>query len=59
VARMARFGLAEAAAMSSLVPARVLGLADRGRLAPGFRADLAVLTRNFTPIRTLAGGRDL
>jgi N-acetylglucosamine-6-phosphate deacetylase len=59
VARMARFGLAEAAAMSSLVPARVLGLADRGRLAPGFRADLAVLTRNFTPIRTIAGGRDL
>jgi N-acetylglucosamine-6-phosphate deacetylase len=59
VARMARFGLAEAAAMSSLVPARVLGLADRGRLAPGFRADLAVLTHDFTPIRTLAGGRDL
>jgi N-acetylglucosamine-6-phosphate deacetylase len=59
VSRMARFGLVEAAAMSSLVPARVLGLGDRGRLAPGFRADLAVLTQDFTPIRTLAAGRDL
>jgi N-acetylglucosamine-6-phosphate deacetylase len=59
LARMERFGLVEAAAMSSLVPARVLGLGDRGRLAPGFRADLAVLARDFTPIRTLAGGREL
>jgi N-acetylglucosamine-6-phosphate deacetylase len=59
VARMARFGLAEAAAMSSLVPARVLGLDDRGRLAPGYRADVAVLTRELEPVRTLASGKDL
>jgi N-acetylglucosamine-6-phosphate deacetylase len=59
VRHMARFGLAEAAMMASLVPARVLGLADRGRLAPGFRADLAVLSRDLRPIRTLAGGVDL
>ncbi len=59
VARMARFGLAEAAAMASLVPARVLGLSDRGRLAPGYRADLAVLTPDFKPLRTLAAGEDL
>ena len=39
----AGFGLAEAATMASLVPAQVLGLGDRGRLAPGYRADLAVL----------------
>ena len=44
--------------MASLVPARVLGLADRGRLAPGYRADLAVLSRELTPIRTFAGGED-
>jgi N-acetylglucosamine-6-phosphate deacetylase len=56
VARMARFGLAEAATMASLVPARVLGLADRGRLAPGFRADFAVLAPDFTPLQTVAGG---
>jgi N-acetylglucosamine-6-phosphate deacetylase len=56
---MARFGLAEAAAMASLVPAQVLGLSDRGRLAPGYRADVAGLDRDLTPIRTLVGGEDL
>jgi N-acetylglucosamine-6-phosphate deacetylase len=56
VARMARFGLAEAAAMASLVPARLLGLADRGRIAPGHRADLAVLDPDFRPRQTLVGG---
>jgi N-acetylglucosamine-6-phosphate deacetylase len=59
VRRMARFGLAETAMMASLVPARVLGLADRGRLAPGFRADLAVLSRDLEPLRTLAAGKDI
>ena len=59
VRRMARFGLAETAMMASLVPARVLGLEDRGRLAPGFRADLAVLSRELEPQRTLAAGKDL
>ena len=59
VERMARFGLAEAATMASLVPAIVLGLADRGRLAPGYRADIAVLAPDFTPLRTLLGGEDL
>ncbi|MDQ3890322.1 MAG: amidohydrolase family protein [Actinomycetota bacterium] len=56
VARMARFGLAEAATMASLVPARVLGLSDRGRLAPGFRADLAVLDAAFNPLETVVAG---
>jgi N-acetylglucosamine-6-phosphate deacetylase len=59
VKRMARFGLAEAAMMASLVPAQVLGLADRGRLAPGYRADLAVLAPDFTPLGTLVAGEDL
>jgi N-acetylglucosamine-6-phosphate deacetylase len=59
VGRMAaRFGLAEAAAMAGLTPARVLGLADRGRLAPGYRADLAVLDASFRPLRTLLAGRE-
>jgi N-acetylglucosamine-6-phosphate deacetylase len=56
VARMARFGLPEAAAMASLVPARLLGLADRGRLAPGHRADIAVLAADFTSLQTFAAG---
>lgn len=59
VARMARFGLAEAARMASLVPAQVLGLADRGRLAPGYRADVAVLAPDLTPLRTVHGGEIL
>jgi N-acetylglucosamine-6-phosphate deacetylase len=59
VGHMARFGLGEAARMASLVPAQVLGLADRGRLAPGFRADLAVLSPDFEPLRTIAAGVDL
>jgi N-acetylglucosamine-6-phosphate deacetylase len=56
VARMARFGLAEAAKMASLVPAQLLGLADRGRIASGFRADLAILAPDFRPLETLVGG---
>jgi N-acetylglucosamine-6-phosphate deacetylase len=59
VARMARFGLVEAATMASLVPARLLGLADRGRIAPGFRADVAVLAPGFAPLETLVGGKAL
>jgi N-acetylglucosamine-6-phosphate deacetylase len=56
VARMASYGLAEAAMMASLVPVRLLGLTDRGRLAPGFRADVAVLDPRFKPLETLVAG---
>jgi N-acetylglucosamine-6-phosphate deacetylase len=56
VARMARFGLPAAAGMASLVPARLLGLQDRGRLAPGFRADLAVLDHQLRSVETLWNG---
>jgi N-acetylglucosamine-6-phosphate deacetylase len=57
VKRMAvRFGLAETARMASLTPAELLGLGDRGRLVPGYRADLAVLDTGFTPLATVLGG---
>ena len=57
VKRMAaRFGVAEAAQMASLTPASLLGLTDRGRLAPGFRADLAILDRDFAPLATVIAG---
>ena len=59
VAHMARFGLQEAATMASLVPAQLLGLADRGRIAPGFRADLAVLDLELRPVATYVEGRRL
>ena len=56
VAHMARFGLQEAATMASLVPAQLLGLNDRGRVAPGYRADLAVLDAELRPLQTIAAG---
>ncbi|HEU4449869.1 MAG TPA: amidohydrolase family protein [Gaiellaceae bacterium] len=59
VRRMARFGLVEAATMASLVPARLLALEDRGRLAPGYRADVAVLDADFNPVTTFLEGREL
>src|SRR5205809_1273594 len=50
--------LAEAVRMASTVPARVLGLSDRkGRLAPGFDADLVALDNNLNVAMTWAGGR--
>jgi N-acetylglucosamine-6-phosphate deacetylase len=51
-----RYGLREAVTMASLVPARALGLGDRGHLAPGRRADLALLTHELEPLATMAGG---
>lgn len=57
VARMARFGLPAAAGMASFVPARLLGLEDRSRLAPGFRADLALLDQQLRPVETLCNGK--
>jgi N-acetylglucosamine-6-phosphate deacetylase len=57
VARFARFGLPEAAAMASLVPAKLLGLTDRGRLEPGYRADFAVLDGNLRPLETVVAGK--
>src|SRR5439155_920186 len=48
--------LAEAVRMASTVPARVLGLSDRkGRLAPGFDADLVALDNNLNVAMTWAG----
>ena len=57
VARMSAYGLPEVATMASLVPARLLGLADRGRLTPGHRADLTVLDSAFNPLETFVAGK--
>ncbi len=58
VRRMApRFGLAETAMMACLVPSGVLGLEDRGRIAPGFRADLAVLDLEYRTLETILAGQ--
>lgn len=42
--------------MATHVPARELGLTDRGRLAVGLRADLALLDDDLTVQSTIAGG---
>ncbi|MEL7092435.1 MAG: alpha-D-ribose 1-methylphosphonate 5-triphosphate diphosphatase [Pseudomonadota bacterium] len=49
--------LAEAWALVSSGPAAVLGLRDRGTLAPGLRADLVVLDKADRVAMTLSGGR--
>jgi N-acetylglucosamine-6-phosphate deacetylase len=45
--------------MASLVPAQLLGLNDRGKVAPGRRADLAVLDAELKPLRTIAAGESV
>ncbi|MCR8549349.1 alpha-D-ribose 1-methylphosphonate 5-triphosphate diphosphatase [Salipiger sp. P9] len=59
--RCVELGLLDEAAAWRLVsdgPARLLGLDDRGRLAPGLRADLVVMTRDTRRIvMTVAGGQ--
>jgi N-acetylglucosamine-6-phosphate deacetylase len=48
----------QAIAMASANPARALGLADRGRLAVGARADLVALDRESLTVRSVwIGGR--
>ena len=46
----------EAAMMTATVQARALGLSDRGRIAVGLLADLAVLDASWRVRRTLVGG---
>lgn len=62
VAQAVQWGAApaEAVACASAVPARVLGLANRkGRLLPGFDADIAVFGPAWQPYLTICGGRRL
>jgi N-acetylglucosamine-6-phosphate deacetylase len=49
--------LADAAGAVTTVPARVLGLADRGTLDPGAAGDLVLLDDDGTPVATVIGGR--
>ncbi len=50
-------GISEAVAMASATPAAVLGLDHRkGRLAPGFDADIAILDRTWRTVATIVGG---
>ena len=49
--------LEEALRMASLYPAAFMGLDDRiGRIAPGYRADLALLDDEIEVLHTWIGG---
>jgi N-acetylglucosamine-6-phosphate deacetylase len=48
--------VADAVAMASTVPAASLGLVDRGAIAPGLRADLALLDQDFRCLGTMVAG---
>lgn len=54
-----REGLARAWPLISANPAAAAGLTDRGRIAPGLRADLVLVSDAPTPrvVATIAGGR--
>ncbi|WP_135667592.1 N-acetylglucosamine-6-phosphate deacetylase [Halorhabdus rudnickae] len=49
-------GLPTAVQMASAVPARAMGLRDRGRLAPGLRGDVTILDSDLQVQATLVGG---
>ena len=49
--------IAEAVATVTSVPARLLGLADRGQIAPGFIADLVLLTAELRVKMTITKGQ--
>ncbi|GAA6161357.1 alpha-D-ribose 1-methylphosphonate 5-triphosphate diphosphatase [Ruegeria sp. HU-ET01832] len=58
LAKSGLMDLAWAWALVSTGPARVLGLTDRGTLAPGKRADLTILDKSTHRVAaTMAGGR--
>lgn len=58
--RLVGVPLSSSLQMASLNPARVLGLAQRkGRLAPGYDADLVCLDADFNVRLTVVGGRAL
>jgi len=49
--------LAEAIAMATATPARVLGLERTGRIAPGWDADLVILDETLHVTRTIVAGQ--
>jgi N-acetylglucosamine-6-phosphate deacetylase len=53
-----RISLRDAVAMASATPAAFLGIGDRtGIIAPGMRADLVLIDRDFIVHETWIGGR--
>lgn len=57
--RLAHVPLTDAVRMATDTPARIMRLGDRGRIAPGLRADLTVFDEDIRVVRTVVGGRDV
>ena len=53
---LAGVSLTEAVAMATLSPAKVLGLAKKGRIAPGYDADVLILNSDLNVKMTVRGG---
>lgn len=49
--------LVDAVKMSSLTPARAMGLSDKGALAEGYDADITVFDENINIMLTIVGGK--
>jgi len=50
-------GVEMVVAAATTVPARLVGLTDRGRITPSARADLTIVTPDFEAAGTIVGGR--
>lgn len=57
--RLAGVPLTDAVKMASRTPARIMGLADRGEIAEGLRADLILFDEAIHVSRTIVGGRSV
>ena len=60
VRTMARVaGLPDAVRMMTATPARILGLSAKGRLAPGYDADIVLFDDDVTVSRVFIGGKEI
>lgn len=57
--RLAGLNLPQAVRLASTNPAAVLGLPKKGRIAPGFDADLVLLDTNLEPLLVMAEGKTI
>jgi N-acetylglucosamine-6-phosphate deacetylase len=59
LSNLVQFGipLEVAVKMASSNPARILKLPKRGEISPGFYADLAILSRDFSVIMNMVKGK--
>ena len=58
VVHSAGIDIADAARMIATTPARVMGYADRGAIAPGLRADLVMLDKELNIKKVIFGGQN-